>query len=77
MEGILNEIIDQKIAKTEYPNYFLAKNNIFTDMNLVADGFNDFFVGVGLASEIVRNDSRDDLESGDLTQNESILITNR
>ena len=35
-----------------------------------------FFVGVGpgLASEIVRNDSRDDLESGDLTVNELMFI---
>ena len=42
---VLNKIIKQKLAKTENSNYLLAKNNIFTDMNLVADGFNAFFCG--------------------------------
>ena len=41
---VLNEILKQKTAKPEYPNYFLLKNNRFTDMNLVANGFNDFLL---------------------------------
>ena len=57
---VLNEIIKNRTGKPGYPSYFLNSNNItIDDFTMIAEEFNDYFVGIGptLAEGIAKKDS--------------------
>ena len=57
---VLNEIIKNRTGKPAYPSYFLNSNNItIDDFTMIAEEFNDYFVGIGptLAEGIAKKDS--------------------
>ena len=57
--SILNKIIKKGALSTNYPQSFIDKSNTITNLNEIANGFNDFFVNIGpsLASEIKTTDT--------------------
>ena len=43
----INEIIQRKDKKSEFPKYFTENNNIITGDNEIAECFNNYFINVG------------------------------
>ena len=55
----IREVIGSKKHRENIPDYFKYNGKILTDSLEIAEGFNDFFVGIGpkLANDIPQNDT--------------------